>query len=538
MVASRDSHPATRMINRALICGLVSVGVSVRDLQAVPTPVGRNALRNAADCYGGIHVRVSSKDARQLQLEFLDASGVNIDRSWERKIENRFFREDFRRTPMDEVGMIEFPIRILEQYQEAFSTQVDAEAIRKAAFKVVIDYAHGHASTVLPRILGRLGIEAVSLNAYIDSLRGRGSEVGRGQVLEQLSSIVTTLRTDLGVAIDATGERLMVVDEKGGLWQGAKLLVLFATLVMRTHPGAMLAVPVNAPSMLVDLGKKHGAKVILARTDSRSLTYTALLGDTRFHLAATSQGEFAFPSFSSGFDGMFAFAKLLEMLATLKMPLSDFEKEIPEIHLRHYQVECEIAAKGRVMRALLEKLTDKPVEVIDGVKVSEIGGWVLIVPHRSLPEMQMWIEADSDERLAELADEYRVLIRALAQEQPVAVDAAAAAPREQSINLPTMVSEDRAFHFWTSGRYLGVKARTLREFVDTLHYVDGDSLVYHLERNDFANWLELELGQAAMASQVRQLRTHKLRGEGLRSALLALFSVENEARLLNQGVPH
>ena len=534
VVASRDSHPATRMINRALICGLVSVGVSVRDLQAVPTPVGRNALRNAADCYGGIHVRVSSKDSRQLQLEFLDASGVSIDRSWERKIENRFFREDFRRTPMDEVGMIEFPIRILEQYQEAFRAQLDVEAIRKQQFKVVIDYGHGHASTVLPPILGRLGIEAVSLNAYIDSLRPtRGAGA---QVLEQLSSIVTTLKTDLGVAIDSTGERLMVVDEKGGLWQGAKLLVLFATLVMQSHPGAMIAVPVNAPSMLVDLGKKHAAKVILARTDSRSLTYTALLGDTRFHLAATSLGEFAFPSFSSGFDGMFAFAKLLEMLSATKKPLSDYESEIPEIHLRHYQVECEIAAKGRVMRALLEKLADKPVEVIDGVKVREIGGWVLIIPHRSLPEMQMWVEAESDESLAELADQYRGLIRSLAQEQPVV--GTAQAPREQAASLPTMVSEDRAFHFWTSGRYLGVKARTLREFVDTLHYVDGDSLIYHLERNDFANWLELELGQAAMASQVRQLRSHKLRGEGLRSALLALFSVENEERLLNQGATH
>ena len=188
------------------------------------------------------------------------------------------------------------------------------------------------------------------------------------------------------------------------------------------------------------------------------------------------------------------------------------------------------------MRALLEKLADKPVEVIDGVKVREIGGWVLIIPHRSLPEMQMWVEAESDELLAELADQYRGLIRSLAQEQPVV--GSAQVPREQTANLPTMVSEDRAFHFWTSGRYLGVKARTLREFVDTLHYVDGDSLVYHLERNDFANWLELELGQAAMASQVRQLRSHKLRGEGLRSALLALFSVENEERLLNQGATH
>lgn len=540
VMCSRDSHPATRMINRALICGLVSVGVSVRDLQAAPTPVTRNALRNAADCYGGIHCRVNSKDPRQLQLEFLDASGVNIDRSWERKIENRFFREDFRRTPMDEVGVIDFPVRILEQYQEAFTTHLNRDALQRAQFKVVIDYGFGHTSTVFPRILGKLGIEAVSLNAYIEVSRPQKAELTSTQVLHQLSSIVTTLKSDVGVALDATGERIMVVDEKGGLWQGAKLLVLFATLVMQQNQGALITVPVSAPAVIGELAKKYGARVILARTDSRSLTYTALLGDSRFHLAATSQGEFAFPSFGSGFDGMFAFARLLEMLCVTGRPLSDYESEIPEIYLRRYQVECEISAKGRVMRGLLEKLLDRPLEVIDGVKVREPGGWVLIVPHRSLPEMQMWVEGECEDRVSELAEEYRSLILSLAQESvapPLAPREAPGASEPEAVSGSSMVSEDRAFHFWNSGRYLGVKARTLSEFVDILHYVEAESLAYHLERNDFSNWLELELGQAALAAQFGGLRGQRVRGEALRTQLLQLIPQEGQETLVNQGVP-
>jgi mannose-1-phosphate guanylyltransferase/phosphomannomutase len=534
VVASRDSHPATRMINRSMICGLVSVGISVRDLQGVPTPVARNALQNAADCYGGIHCRVSSRDSRQLQLEFLDASGLNIDRSMERKIENRFFREDFRRTPMDEVGLIEFPIRVLEQYQEAFVSHLDSEALRKAAYKVVIDYGYGHASTVLPRILGRLGIEAVSLNAYIESHRGRLPEASREQVLAQLSSIVTTLKSDLGVALDATGERIMLVDETGGLWQGARLLVLMSLLVMKHTPGALLSVPVNAPSIISELAKQNGAKVILSRTDSRSLTYTALVGESRFHLAGTSHGEFVFPAFNSGFDGMFAFAKLLELVCQAKRPLAEYAKELPEIHLRQYQVECDIRAKGRVMRGLLERLADRPVEVIDGVKVSEPGGWVLLVPHRSLPELQMWVEGDSEARVEELALQYRAIISGLISEKP-AVESANSSREHVHLKPQALLSEDRAFHFWTSGRYLGVKSRTLREFADALHYVDCDSLSYHLERGDFSNWLELELKLSTLANQVRQLRQHKLRGEGLRAALLQLFAGHNEEQLLNQG---
>lgn len=532
VVTSRDSHPATRMINRSIICGLVSVGVHVRDLQAVPTPVTRNALRNAADSYGGVHCRVSSRDPRELQLEFFDASGVNIDRAWERKIENRFFREDFRRTPMEEVGLIDFPIRVLEQYQEDFAQQLDVDTIRKAGFKVVIDYSHGHASMVLPRVLGKLGIEVVSLNAYIEARDPRHGASTREQQLEQLGSIVTTLKADLGVAIDVTGERLMVVDHQGGLWHGAKLLVLFVSLTMQNNPGALVAVPANSPSVLNDLAKKYAAKLIWTRTDTRSLAYTALLGERRFHLAGTSRGEFKFPAFASGFDGMFALAKLLEMLARLKKRLCDYEPEVPEIYLNFYRVECEIAAKGKVMRGLLERLAERQVDVIDGVKVQDPGGWVLIVPHRSLPEMQMWIEAESHERLAELAEEYRELIQELARQ----TEAPAERPQaEVPATPPTMVSDDRAFHFWTSGRYLGVKARTLREFVDTLHYVDDLSLAYHMERNDFANWLELELKESTLAQQIRQLATHHLARESLRAALLQLFSKENETHLLNQG---
>lgn len=530
---SRDAHPATRMVNRALICGLISVGVNVRDLQGVPTPVARNSLRSTADSYGGVHCRVSSKDPRQLQLEFFDGQGINIDRSWERKIENRFFREDFRRTPMDEVGLIDFPVRVIEQYHEAFSSQLNIEAIRKAGFKVVIDYGYGYASTVLPRILGKLGIEAVSLNAYIDAQRVRTAEGPTGPALEQLSSIVTTLKADLGVALDATGERIMVVDDQGGTWSGAKLMVLFCALAMQAYKPALLAIPVSGPSAIQAMAKKAGAKVILTRTDSRSLTHTAVLGDTRFHMAATAHGEFTFPAFSSGFDGMYAFAKLLELLGTNERKLSELESVVPEIHLRNYHVECEINAKGRVMRGLLEKLAHRPLEVIDGVKVKETGGWVLIVPHRALPEMQMWVEAENEERVEELAETYRGMIRELAQAP--APPAPNSQPRASVAAAPTVVAEDRAFHFWTSGRYLGVKARTLREFVDTLHYVDVESLAYHLERGDFSNWLELELGQAQLAGQVRHLRTHKLRGETLRGALVNLFSGDSEESLVNQG---
>jgi mannose-1-phosphate guanylyltransferase/phosphomannomutase len=108
-----------------------------------------------------------------LLFEFFDRNGINIDKASERKIENLFFREDFRRTPMDDVGLLDFPTRVLESYSGAFLEALHAKALPTAGFRVAIDYANGNAALVLPRLLNRLNVETIALNAYFDDSRVR-----------------------------------------------------------------------------------------------------------------------------------------------------------------------------------------------------------------------------------------------------------------------------------------------------------------------------------------------------------------------------
>ena len=114
VMTSRDTHPATRVMNRCVISGLLSVGIHVLDLRSYPLPLARYAVRIGGD--GGVHVRVSPNDPNALLMEFFDQQGITTDKNTERKIENLFFREDFRRTAMDEVGTLDFPSRMLERY--------------------------------------------------------------------------------------------------------------------------------------------------------------------------------------------------------------------------------------------------------------------------------------------------------------------------------------------------------------------------------------------------------------------------------------
>ncbi len=64
-------------------------------------------------------------------IEFFDADGINVDKTVERKVENLFFREDFRRTPMDGVGGLDFPSRMLEGYADGFLAALEARGHRR-----------------------------------------------------------------------------------------------------------------------------------------------------------------------------------------------------------------------------------------------------------------------------------------------------------------------------------------------------------------------------------------------------------------------
>ena len=106
-MTSRDTHPATRVMNRCVISGLLSVGIHVLDLRSYPLPLARYAVRVGGD--GGVHVRVAPNDPNALLIEFFDQQGITTDKNTERKIENLFFREDFRRTAWTTSARSTFP---------------------------------------------------------------------------------------------------------------------------------------------------------------------------------------------------------------------------------------------------------------------------------------------------------------------------------------------------------------------------------------------------------------------------------------------
>jgi mannose-1-phosphate guanylyltransferase / phosphomannomutase len=404
MITSRDHHKASRMINRALMAGLLSVGVDVQDLGVAPVSVVRYQI-SALGHAGGVHVRKSPYDPQLVDIKFYDPRGIEVPPDREKSVERLFFMEDFYRAPMEETGVLTFPHAGTDRYRDGLLKSVNAEVIRRASLRMVLDYAFGSASAIFPGVLGALGVDVISLNAYLDESRISKTTEEFQRSLSQLSNIGRTLGADLGVLMDTGAEKVFLVDEKGEILPGDLALALVSLLVMRTQPTGRIVVPVTASRTLDRLAEEHGFALTRSRGTPRALTEAALGEDVV--LVGEEQGGFIFPRFQPAFDGMAAVVCILEMMARLDVRLHQLTRAVPESHIARLEVPCPNERKGTVMRRLMEATKGEDVELIEGVRVRRPDEWVAAIPDADRACFHVVAEAPDRERARALTEEFR-----------------------------------------------------------------------------------------------------------------------------------
>lgn len=404
---SRDGHQASHMVKRAVVSGLLSAGVNVRDFRVAPIPVVRYKM-SARDVMGAVHVRKSPFDPELIDILFFDEYGMDISSSREKSIERLFFREDFRRAKVEEIGHLSPPPYGTDFYRDGILNFIDQDALRGCGFRIVVDYAYGSSSAVFPQILGTLGCEVIALNGCMNESRITKSAEEFRLSLHQLSGIVTSLRADLGIMLDAGGEKIFIVDDAGNLLSDDLALATMALLAMRTHPRGVIGIPITASSVIEELARDLGFEVLRTKTAPRALTEAATQEGAIF--VGDGLGGFIFPKFQPAFDGMLAILKLLEMLATQDLRLSQFIPSVPQRFKCREHVPCSWERKGGTMRALIAATADEQVELVDGVKVHLGRDWVILYPDQDRPLFHILAEADTLAQAEAHVARYRALL--------------------------------------------------------------------------------------------------------------------------------
>ena len=409
VTTSRDASRAARAFKRAVIAALTSSAIDVRDLEVVPLPVTRfETGRSTAT--GGVVLRTTPGDPQSIDIVFLDDKGADVSPTAQRKIERTFSRQEFRRAFPGEIAELSFPARLLDSYSQELLGAIDTRGIAEAGLKVVVDTAGGAAALVLPTLLGRLGIDVLTVNNRLDEAKTTETLAEHLRDLERLGDLVSSSRAAFGVRFDHVGERLSIVDERGELVHDDRALLVLLDLVAaeRGH-GARIALPVTTTRVAEQVTRFHGADIAWTSTSPDDLSRCATEPGVVF--AGDGRGGFVIPEFSSAMDGIAAFARLLGLVARTQLTLSQIDARLPQAHVVRRSVPTPWAVKGTVMRRVLEGADGREIDTTDGVRVVEPdGSWVLVLPDPTQAVTHLWAEADTAAGAAALLSGWAALV--------------------------------------------------------------------------------------------------------------------------------
>jgi mannose-1-phosphate guanylyltransferase/phosphomannomutase len=409
VTTSRDASRAARTLKRAVQSALNASAINVVDLEAEPLPVVR--FETAREQYsGGVAIRTTPGDPQSVDIIFLDERGAELSQADQRKLERVFSRQEFRRAFPGEIAELSYPPRVVESYTHELLRCVDMSGVREAGLKVVADCAGGTTSLVLPSLLGTIGLgEVLTLNNRLDEISPTETVAQQRAGLQRLAEMVSSSRAAFGVRFDPVGERIQLVDEKGELVSEDRALLAVLDLVAAERKSGRVALPVTTTRVAEQVCRFHGVQVTWTPTSMDALTVAAASEDVIF--AADGRGGFVVPECARTVDGLAAFVRLLGLVARTRLTLSQIDARIPIAHMLKRSIPTPWAAKGSVMRTVVEAAGSNQIDTTDGVRVVVPGrGWILALPDPADAVTHLWAEGNDADDAQLLMEEWAEVV--------------------------------------------------------------------------------------------------------------------------------
>lgn len=417
---SCDDSPAALMIKSAFTSGLLSSGTRVNDFNRLLLPATRSAVRFYR-LDGGIHISICAGVKSRLIIDFLDKRGNNIDRNTERKIENAFIRDDFNRCEGDCMKSVAEVQGFSDFYLKNIMHGVKSGNLN---YKILLITGSPFISRIISGLLVELGCEVETDSLVLtenitesisesttenttESTTERGSLPNTEPVgVGYFCSHIRRGRFDLGVCIEESCEKMLLVDAKGRLVTEDMFIALISLVLFKTIKGGTVVVPLSASHVVDKIADKYNGSVVRTKTSARDIMGRLLGKDAKEELLE---------QFTMHFDAIAGLVKLLDFMSVNHLSLSELVDMIPEIHMHRQEVECNWDAKGKVIRKLIQEHSGGRVETLEGVKVFSDGGWVLVLPDAEKPVCSVIGESVSAEFAEELTNIYVRKVREISR---------------------------------------------------------------------------------------------------------------------------
>jgi len=398
IVISTDQSNGSLAIKEAVNAGLMTTGIQVLDIDCAAMPINRYAVKfYKAD--GGVHIRLDCQngDSNRVHIELVDKTGANIDRAFERKIENVFLREDFKRCSLERIKSIKRAEHFNEYYlQNCGNTLKNLDKIKNNKPKIIIMSQSQHTMLLASAFLESIGCSVDSEYSSINVALQNESNATKDKCIENLLAKVLNKRADMGVLYSEDGESAVLIDNLGKVIDRNKYLALSSLIVMNTVEESKLIVPYNATNAIEAMADHFHYEVVRTKNAPAELMKEMMKHDVGILPL----------QYILNFDAIWGTGILLDYLISKEIKLSDAVAMLPDFYMDKREVSCDWRHKGRLIREFIEENKNNNIELFEGVKINQEKGWVLILPDSERPICNIFTEGYSEEYAKELCDFY------------------------------------------------------------------------------------------------------------------------------------
>jgi phosphomannomutase/phosphoglucomutase len=400
----RDGRLSGPALSAALASGLQAAGVDVIDVGRVATPMLYFAVHHL-EAGSGVMVTGSHNPPDYNGMKIVVAgdtlSGEAI--------------QDLRR--QIETGDLASGNGAYRQVDiaAAYVDRIAADVRLSRPMRIAVDCGNGVAGAFAPELYRRLGCRVRELFCEVDgNFPNHHPDPSQPDNLQDLIAALAAFDDELGLAFDGDGDRLGVVTKAGKIVYPDRQLMLFAADVLGRNPGAQVIFDVKSTRNLFDWIRRHGGTPVLWKTGHSLIK--AKMKETQAALAGEMSGHTFFGERWYGFDdGMYAGARLLEILSREKDPSSKLESLPDAVSTPELNIQCAEGEPHALVARLAETASfPGATEVIriDGLRVEYADGFGLARASNTTPVIVLRFEADDTAALARIQDDFRRVLLA------------------------------------------------------------------------------------------------------------------------------
>lgn len=416
VVVGRDARISGRMVEQ-LVCGtLVACGVDVVKCGFASTPTTELAV-TFANADGGIILTASHNPRQWNALKLLNEKGEFLTASEGQAILDLAETGDFDFAEVDELGHIEEHDYTDEHIASVLALEaVDAEAVRKAGFKVVLDSINSVGGIIMPRLLEKLGVECITLNGEPTGDFAHNPEPLPKNLVD-LSETVVREKADLGISVDPDVDRLAFICENGQPFVEEYTLVsvadyLLDEAVKKGQKNLATVSNLSSSRALRDVTEAHGGTYYAAAVGE--VNVTTKMHEVNALIGGEGNGGVIYPSSHCGRDAMVGVALFLSNLAHKGLSASAYKATLPQYFIAKNRIDLSDSALiDKILDAMKEQFKNEKVNTIDGVKIDfeSRKQWVHLRKSNTEPIIRIYSEAQTEEAAVKLGEEVIALAK-------------------------------------------------------------------------------------------------------------------------------